>query len=225
MQPFDKTVSAPSVLFGIYLAGIHGYLFLNGPAEFFWIVTLFSVLLLKIHSAPGQGSHFILSVPIVSIPPSEDQIIEPPETACQAHIILIEADDVDGSLDYETRVLLVDDHQVLRQGLVKLLSRQAGIRLVGEASNGLEAIELVRQHRPDVVVMDISMPLMNGIEATRRIKAEWPDVRVIGLSMFEEQQIANLLFEAGAEAFMSKSDSPAELIETILKVAGQPARI
>jgi DNA-binding NarL/FixJ family response regulator len=135
---------------------------------------------------------------------------------------LNEAADADVPLDYETRVLLVDDHQVLRQGLIKLLSGQAGIQVVGEASNGLEAIELVRQVRPDVVVMDISMPQMDGIEATRQIKAEWPDVRVIGLSMFEEEQIAQTMLQAGAEAFMSKTTSSAKLFEAIHRVPVRP---
>jgi signal transduction histidine kinase/CheY-like chemotaxis protein len=180
---------------------------------------------LEIHSAPGQGSRFMLSVPFVQTPSMEGQSIEPPETDCQASIILTETADADVSSDCCTRVLLVDDHQVVRQGLIKLLSGHAGIQVVGEASNGLEAIELVRQQRPNVVVMDISMPKMDGIEATRLIKAEWPDVRVIGLSMFEEEQIAQTMLEAGAEAFMSKTTSSDRLLEAIHKVPAQPVRV
>jgi len=109
-------------------------------------------------------------------------------------------------------------------GIDQTAFRAGGIQVVGEASNGLEAIELVRQVRPDVVVMDISMPQMDGIEATRRIKAEWPDVRVIGLPMFEEEQIAQTMFQAGAEAFMSKTTSSAKLLEAVHRVPVQPAR-
>lgn len=170
---------------------------------------------LEIHSAPGQGSRSILSVPLVPTPSVGDQTLEPPATDGQASIILIEAADADVPLDYGTRVLLVDDHQVLRRGLTKLLSGQAGIQVVGEASNGLEAIELVGQHRPDVVVMDISMPEMDGIEATRRIKTELPDVRIIGLSMFEDEQASRDMLDSGADAFVTKTASSAELLKAI----------
>ena len=95
-------------------------------------------------------------------------------------------------------MLFVDDHAIMRQGLIRLMAGQPNIQVVGEAANGREAIERVRQLKPDVVVMDVSMPEMDGIEATRRIKAEFPDVRVIGLSMYEEEQFANSMRQAGA---------------------------
>ena len=112
-------------------------------------------------------------------------------------------------------MLFVDDHHVMRQGLIRLMNGQPVVQVAGEAANGREAIEKVRQLRPDVVVMDVSMPVMDGIEATRRIKAEWPEVRVIGLSMYDDEHISQKMRKAGAETFLSKTASPAELLKAI----------
>ena len=118
-----------------------------------------------------------------------------------------------------TRLILADDHKVMRQGLLQLVANQPGITVVGEAANGSQAVELARQLRPDVVIMDVSMPEMDGVEATRRIKAELPDVRVIGLSMYEDEQTARIMREAGAEDFISKTASSSELLKAIYKIA------
>jgi two-component system, NarL family, response regulator LiaR len=120
----------------------------------------------------------------------------------------------DAGLDV-TRVLFVDDHRVMRKGLINLVGNQPGIDVAGEASNGREAIDQVRQLKPDVVVMDVSMPEMDGIEATRHIKAQWPEVRVIALSMVEDEYISRSMLEAGAEAFVSKTASSAALLKAI----------
>jgi DNA-binding NarL/FixJ family response regulator len=117
------------------------------------------------------------------------------------------------------RVLFVDDHHVMRQGLIRLMSGQPVIQVVGEAADGQEAVEQVRGLSPDVVVMDVSMPVMDGIEATRRIKAKWPAVRVIGLSMYDDEQISQEMRTAGAEAVISKTASPAELLKAIYGTA------
>lgn len=111
------------------------------------------------------------------------------------------------------RVLLADDHRTVRQGLAALLNEQTGIRVVGEASTGQEAVEMVRRLDPDVVLMDVSMPDMDGIEATRLIKAEMPRVRVIGLSMYDKRRdIVEELKKAGAETCLSKG----ALSETVI---------
>jgi DNA-binding NarL/FixJ family response regulator len=104
----------------------------------------------------------------------------------------------------------------MRQGLIRLISSQPDIQVAGEAANGREAVELARQLRPDVIVMDISMPEMDGIEATRRIKAEMPEVRMIGLSMFEDKNSAQNIINAGADCFVPKTASSAELLKAIL---------
>jgi PAS domain S-box-containing protein len=164
---------------------------------------------LVIESAPGQGSRFTLTVPISQAGADE---IERPAVDQQP---LAQAGSSISAGIGDIMVLFVDDHAIMRQGLIQLVAGQPNIQVVGEAANGLEAIERVRQLKPDVVVMDVSMPEMDGIEATRRIRAEFPEVRVIGLSMYQEEQIANSMRNAGAEAFVSKTASPAELLEAI----------
>ena len=113
------------------------------------------------------------------------------------------------------RVLIADDHKVMRQGLIRIIDGKPDISVVGQAVNGREALELTRQLRPDVVVMDVSMPEMDGVEATRRIKADFPEVRVIGLSMFDDEHSSKAMREAGAESFVSKSASSSELLKSI----------
>lgn len=114
-----------------------------------------------------------------------------------------------------TRVLLVDDHKVLRKGLAMLLLTEPNIEVVGEAGDGLSAIAKARELTPDVIVMDVTMPVMNGVEATRRIKREMPDVRIIGLSMHEANDMAGEMMDAGAERYLSKDTASAQLLAAL----------
>jgi two-component system nitrate/nitrite response regulator NarL len=107
------------------------------------------------------------------------------------------------------RVVLADDHPMCRELFSEFLSQEPDIEVVGQASDGRMALEMTRSLRPDVVVLDISMPVMNGIEAARRISAEMPDVRVIGLSMYDEPDWADAMLKAGASVYLSK-DAPAD---------------
>ncbi len=166
---------------------------------------------MEIESAPGQGSRVILSVPVDLKKSDESECDEP---TAEAHGSA-PAEDTDAIENKILRVLFADDHQVMREGLISLVTDQPGIQLAGEAENGLQALELTRQLRPEVVVMDINMPEMDGIEATRRIKTEMPDVRVIGLSMYEDEAIAAAIKQAGAEAFVNKTASTDELLTAI----------
>lgn len=113
------------------------------------------------------------------------------------------------------RVLLTDDHAVMRRGLVQLLRGEADICVVGEAASGREAVTCARDLRPDVIVMDASMPDMSGIEATRQITASMPGIRVIGLSMHEMDGTREAMLNAGAEAYLTKDVPPEELLAAI----------
>jgi DNA-binding NarL/FixJ family response regulator len=112
-------------------------------------------------------------------------------------------------------VLLVDDHVVMRQGLSLLLAVESDLEIVGEASTGHEAVEKACQLRPEVVLMDYSMPGMDGVEATRLIHDRMPHIRVIGLSMFDEADRAQAMREAGAVAYVAKSAGPEVLLAAI----------
>ncbi|MCE9612816.1 MAG: response regulator [Lentisphaerae bacterium] len=119
------------------------------------------------------------------------------------------------------RVLLVDDHMILRQGLMDYLARDPAIEVVGEASDGEAAIQVVRSLRPEVVLMDVSMPNMNGIDATRVIHSEYPAVVVIGLSMYAEPHREEEMRHAGAAAYVSKSEAAEVLVATIHACCGR----
>lgn len=111
--------------------------------------------------------------------------------------------------------MLVDDHRILRQGLAGLLKEEPGIEVLAEAENGAEALNLARELKPDVIIMDVNLPGMNGIEATRILVHEMPQVKIIGLSMHYEEDIAWAMREAGARAYLTKGCPVADLISAI----------
>jgi DNA-binding NarL/FixJ family response regulator len=117
------------------------------------------------------------------------------------------------------RVLLVDDHQVVRQGLRGLLADDPRFEIVGEAANGSEGVALARTTKPDVVLMDVTMPMMDGIEATRLIKAESPNVKVVALSVRVDKPTLDSMLMAGASGFLSKDCQKDELTHAISSVA------
>jgi len=112
------------------------------------------------------------------------------------------------------RVLIADDYLSSRDGLKALLATRLEIDIVGEAADGREAIELVEECRPDVVLMDVRMPSMDGLEATRIIKDRWPEVKVIVLSMYSSYQAEALA--AGADVFLVKGCTTEDLFQAIL---------
>jgi two-component system nitrate/nitrite response regulator NarL len=116
------------------------------------------------------------------------------------------------------RILLVDDHPVVRQGLRRILSSFEEIAIEGEASSGREAIDLARDIKPDVVVMDISMPEMSGIEATSILRRDAPDVKVLALSMHDNATYIKEALRAGARGYILKDSAPKELVEAISNV-------
>lgn len=115
-------------------------------------------------------------------------------------------------------VVMADDHEIFRDGFRLMLGKAENIRLVGEAANGRELLEMVKQLKPLVVITDIKMPIMDGIEATRKIKQQFPEVAVIGLSMFDEEDLIMDMLEAGALGYLIKNADKEEVVDAIKAV-------
>lgn len=117
------------------------------------------------------------------------------------------------------KILLVDDHKLMREGLRMLLEKLGRITIVGEADDGVSAVRMARDLKPDLVLMDIAMPDLNGIEATRRIRAETPGVKVIALSMHADKRFVRHMFAAGATGYVLKGSAFEEVDAAIKTVA------
>jgi two-component system nitrate/nitrite response regulator NarL len=118
----------------------------------------------------------------------------------------------------QLNVILADDHEVVRAGLRRLISIDKMINVLDEASNGYDAVEVVRYHKPDIAILDILMPKMDGIEATQIIKSSFPDVLVVMLTAFEDLPHIEKALAAGADGYLSKDISAKDLIESLHKV-------
>ncbi|WP_158125062.1 response regulator [Vibrio fluvialis] len=116
------------------------------------------------------------------------------------------------------RVVIVDDHRVVLEGFMARLEMEPEIEVIATASNGLEALEVVKQHRPDVILMDVSMPIMNGIDATRLIKEEVPDAKVLMLTMHDNREYIMKMMQAGAVGYMLKEISAEKMVQAIKTV-------
>src|SRR5262249_41143979 len=117
------------------------------------------------------------------------------------------------------RVLTVDDHALIREGIAALVGNQRDMRLVGEGSNGHEAIEQFRLHRPDVTLMDLQMPEMNGIDALIAIRSEFPAARIIMLTTYAGDVLCKRAMQAGAQAYILKGNVRKDLLDTIRAVS------
>ena len=118
------------------------------------------------------------------------------------------------------RILLADDHTLVRQGLKKLLEERPDWEVVAEAGDGREAVRLAEQHKPDVAILDVAMPLLNGIEATRQIARRVPGTRVLVLSMHADEAYVTQILQAGATGYLLKDSADVDL----LKAVGEAAR-
>src|SRR5579864_8043561 len=117
------------------------------------------------------------------------------------------------------RILLADDHTVVRKGLRLLLESHPGLKVIAEASNGREAVALVEQHTPDVVVLDVAMPMLNGIEAARQISAKAPPTAIVFLSMHSDEGYVLKALKSGAKAYLLKDSAEYDLISAIKAVS------
>ena len=118
----------------------------------------------------------------------------------------------------ENKILICDDHKIFREGLRALLEKQPGIKVVGEARDGIEAVHLAKELFPDIVIMDISMPGLNGIEASRKLAKTHKSARVIALSMHNDRKYVTEIFKAGARAYLLKDSAFEELMDAIKAV-------
>lgn len=116
------------------------------------------------------------------------------------------------------KVLIADDHHVVRRGLAFFLRTQEQLEIVGEASNGKEAVELADTLKPDMILMDLIMPEMNGIEATKIIKAKSPDIKIMMLTSYSDQEHVIPAIEAGASGYQLKDIQPDELVRSIIRI-------
>ncbi len=117
------------------------------------------------------------------------------------------------------KVLIADDHEVVREGLLAMLKSVAAIDVVGEAKNGMEAVVKSRTLLPDVILMDLRMPLMNGVEATRQIKREFPHIGIIALTMYEEHKHIFDFVQAGATGYLFKDSDRSQIVGALRAIA------
>ncbi len=169
---------------------------------------------LEIHSAPGEGTLVILQAPARSeaaVPsePAAPTRARPPERPVKG-----ESAELTGEVP-KIRVLLADDHAVVRDGLRRLLQIQPDIEVVAQAADGIEAVDLALQLRPDVIVLDANMPKLNGIQAARRILASLPAARIIGLSMYTAADMDLAMRQAGACDYLTKTSSPENVVAAV----------
>jgi PAS domain S-box-containing protein len=168
---------------------------------------------MKIRSMPGKGSVFLIAVPDAQIAEDREQWTQDGERKTESR--RAERPSSSGPRPPVLRVLLVDDHKVMREGLAALIAEQKDMEIIGQAGDGNEAVERARELQPDVIIMDVAMPLMPGDEATRRIKAELPQTRVVALSMFAEPGVREKMLDAGAEIYLPKTGPSEELLAAI----------
>jgi DNA-binding NarL/FixJ family response regulator len=117
------------------------------------------------------------------------------------------------------RILIADDHGIVRSGLKMLIERQGGMNVVAEADDGVSAVEAAQRERPDVAILDVAMPRMTGIQATREIRAHCPDTSVLLLSMHDDERYVHDALRAGAAGYVLKRQADAELIDAVRAVA------
>ena len=122
------------------------------------------------------------------------------------------------------RLVVADDHALVRAGVAQMLEDEPDFRVVGQAADGVEAVKLSARLRPDLVVMDVSMPRLGGVRATRAIRAHDSHVKVVGLSMHRAEAILPRMFEAGAAAYVEKAAPPDELLDALRVVCGRGSR-
>ncbi len=163
--------------------------------------------LLNITSAPGKGTQMELSVPVGLRATRAPAQVEPDADFHRPPPIQI--------LDRPARVLVADDHQLFREGMIHLLSQEPDLVVIGEAADGQQAVEICRKLKPDIIILDVSMPKLNGVHAAAQISRDLPETRIIGLSMHEDKDMAKAMRAAGAAVYLTKGGSSEKLLEVV----------
>jgi len=172
---------------------------------------------MKIESAKGQGSRFILTVPDGTTD-GKVRGSEGKKTRRAEEKDARPSDSLHASAASSVprqRVLVADDHEIVRGGLVSLFADAPDLKVVGEAGNGREAVDLAYRLKPDVVIMDVAMPLISGEEATKQILRHLPQTRIVALSMYEEAGLVERMYQAGAESYVLKTAPYEELLAAV----------
>jgi CheY-like chemotaxis protein len=164
---------------------------------------------LVVDTHPGDGCRIRLNLPLEELDPSGDKKKEKDlPLPLRQPIAAAPASE-------RVRVLIADDHRVVREGLQSLLNREDWLEVVGQAADGREAVLMTRELEPDVVIMDISMPELNGIEATRIITGENRHVKIIALSMHQQEEMASAMVAAGAKRYLTKGGPTEDLVQAV----------
>ncbi len=176
---------------------------------------------MRVESSDGNGARITLIAPFQ---PPEKESENPEMTVIRKTFSPPESRKGNAAVEEDNggriRLVLVDDHKLVRQGLRELLREQPDMVVVGEAENGLAGLKLVQELQPDLVILDVTMPVMNGIEVARVIAKELPEIKIIGLSMHEKEDMADAMLEAGAAAYVTKSAASDTLTATIRECVG-----
>lgn len=178
-------------------------------------------------SVPGQGTTAILELPLVQpgamgVGPQDEIVADAMGDTVASEPTVTGLSEIGAASLLPTpkiRVLLVDDHRMLRQGLRTIVNAHPGLEVIGEAGDGLEAIELTRTLKPAVVVMDVNMPLCDGVVATKRITDEFSDIKIIALSMHNSPDIVARMKQAGAYGYLTKESAGGQLCRAIVEAA------
>lgn len=166
---------------------------------------------MDIDSEKGRGTKITLMVPLT------EKAIESSEPSVEKN-----EPDSPGNRTKKVKVMLVDDHKMMREGLREIVNEQPDLVVVAEASNGEEALKVAEKVSPDIIVMDVNMPVMDGIEATRKLSEKMPDVRVIGLSFHDHPKVKDSMRDSGATAYLNKNEAFETLCATIRSEVRQP---